>query len=46
MDKKDKAKAGAAVRTPASRPPGLATPRPPGSPRPPPPVTAAALRVL
>nr|XP_027810674.1 proline-rich protein 36 [Marmota flaviventris] len=46
MDKKDKAKTGAAVRTPASRPPGLATPRPPGSPRPPPPVTAAALRVL
>nr|XP_026267633.1 proline-rich protein 36 [Urocitellus parryii] len=46
MDKKDKAKAAAAVRSPASRPPGLATPRPPGSPRPPPPVTAAALRVL
>ncbi|XP_047386818.1 proline-rich protein 36 [Sciurus carolinensis] len=46
MDKKDKAKAGAAVRTPAARPPGLATPKPPGSPRPPPPVTPAALRVL
>ncbi|GAB1292953.1 Proline-rich 36 [Apodemus speciosus] len=32
---------------PASRPPGLLTPRPPsGSARPPPPVTTAALRVL
>ncbi|EHB04244.1 hypothetical protein GW7_02482 [Heterocephalus glaber] len=46
MDKRDKAKAGAAARAPASRPPGHSTPRPPGSPRPPPPVTAAALRVL
>lgn len=46
MDKRDKARAGATARTPASRPPGLPTPRPPGSPRPPPPVTSAALRVL
>ncbi|XP_019523144.1 PREDICTED: proline-rich protein 36 [Hipposideros armiger] len=46
MDKRDKSRAGAAARTPASRPSGLATPRPPGSPRPPPPVTSAALRVL
>ncbi|KAK2494919.1 hypothetical protein MC885_004215, partial [Smutsia gigantea] len=46
MDKRDKARAGATARTPASRPPGLPTPRPLGSPRPPPPVTSAALRVL
>lgn len=45
-NKRDKAKAGAAARTPAARAPGLLTPRPPGSPRPPPPVTPAALRVL
>ncbi|XP_007951902.1 proline-rich protein 36 [Orycteropus afer afer] len=46
MDKRDKTKAGAPARTPASRSPALPTPRPPGSPRPPPPVTTAALRVL
>nr|KAF6402171.1 proline rich 36 [Rousettus aegyptiacus] len=46
MDKRDKARGGAAARASVSRPPGLPTPRPPGSPRPPPPVTSAALRVL
>ncbi|XP_031194778.1 proline-rich protein 36 [Mastomys coucha] len=47
MDKKDNIKSGTAPQTPASRPPGLLTPRPPsGSARPPPPVTTAALRVL
>ncbi|XP_054439326.1 proline-rich protein 36 [Pteronotus mesoamericanus] len=47
MDKRDRARAGAAAQTAASRPPGLRkTPKPPGSPRPPPPVTPAALRVL
>ncbi|XP_029336598.1 proline-rich protein 36 isoform X1 [Mus caroli] len=47
MDKRDSVKSGTAPRMPASRPPGLLTPRPPsGSARPPPPVTTAALRVL
>lgn len=47
MDKRDKARAGAAARTTASHPPGRRkAPRPPASPRPPPPVTPAALRVL
>lgn len=47
MDKRDRIKSGTAPRMPASRPPGLLTPRPPsGSARPPPPVTTAALRVL
>ncbi|XDB52483.1 PREDICTED: proline-rich protein 36 isoform X2 [Capra hircus] len=46
MDKKDKSRAAAAGRLPASRPPGLPIPKSAGSPRPPPPVTSAALRVL
>uniref|UniRef100_A0A8C2LS56 Proline rich 36 n=1 Tax=Cricetulus griseus TaxID=10029 RepID=A0A8C2LS56_CRIGR len=47
MDKRDRVKAGATPRMPASRPPGLLSPRPPpGSPRPLPPVTTAALKVL
>ncbi|KAB0400617.1 hypothetical protein E2I00_013659, partial [Balaenoptera physalus] len=46
MDKRDTSRAGAAGRTPSSRPPNLPTPKLPGSPRPPPPVTSAALRVL
>nr|KAF6349248.1 hypothetical protein mMyoMyo1_011795 [Myotis myotis] len=47
MDKRDKARAGAAARTTASHPPGRRkTPRPPASPRPPPPVIPTALRVL
>nr|CAI9688332.1 unnamed protein product [Rangifer tarandus platyrhynchus] len=46
MDKRDKSRAAAAGRPPASRPPGLPIPKPAGSPRPPPPVTSAALRVL
>ncbi|XP_036912510.1 proline-rich protein 36 [Sturnira hondurensis] len=47
MDKRDKARAGAAVQTAASRSPGLRkTPKLPGSVRPPPPVIPTALRVL
>lgn len=47
MDKREKARAGAAARTTASHPPGRRkTTRPPASPRPPPPVIPAALRVL
>ncbi|KAM5310573.1 proline-rich protein 36 [Glossophaga mutica] len=47
MDKRDKARAGTAAPTAASRSPGLRkTPKLPGSVRPPPPVIPTALRVL
>ncbi|KAM7141944.1 proline-rich protein 36 isoform 2-T5 [Molossus nigricans] len=47
MDKRDKAKAGAAATMMASHPPGIRkTSRPPASPRSPPPVIPTALRVL